>query len=81
MQADLQQGLLAVQLLLEPPQRPLDRLSSSKFNFRHIAVLICRAVPMVATPFVPRQVGDGNPGAGLRLGGVPPEDSLLAGAS
>jgi hypothetical protein len=43
MQADLQQGLFAVQLLLEPAQGLLDRLSSSEFNFRHIVESICNA--------------------------------------
>ena len=40
MQANLQQGLFAVQFLLEPAQRLLNRLSFSKFNFRHIQGLM-----------------------------------------
>lgn len=43
MQADLHQGLFAIQLLLEPVQGLPDRLSSSEFNFRHIQELTCSA--------------------------------------
>jgi hypothetical protein len=35
--------LFALQFLLEPAQGPLDRLSSSEFNFRHIQELTCSA--------------------------------------